>query len=117
VDPVELIQRQVDAYVRRDVEAFSSCYASDAVIRDGEGNVLISGHDQMRDQYGSFFRNNPDLTVAVLNRMHVDSWVVDCEHIRYAGNDLHAIVGYQVQGGLIQSVVIMADGYRRPSSR
>lgn len=106
---MELVQQQVDAYVKRDIDAFLTCYAADAVIRDGDGNVLMKGHDEMRDQYAHFFDANPDLTVKVLNRVHIDSWVVDCEHIRYGSEDLHAIVGYRLQGGLIQAVVLMGD--------
>lgn len=107
--PVEVVQQQLEAYLRRDVEAFLGCYASDAVVRDGDGNVLMAGHDQLREQYGAFFTSNPDLTVYVRNRMHIDSWVVDCENIRYADEDLHAIVGYHIQDRLIQAVVIMGN--------
>ncbi len=108
--PVELVQQQVDAYIKCDIGAFLACYAADAVIRDGDGNVLMTGHDEMRDQYAHFFDANPDLMVEVCNRVHIDSWVVDYEHIRYGSDDVRAIVGYRLQEGLIQAVVLMCDG-------
>lgn len=107
--PVERVQQQVDAYRRRGIDGFLACYAGDAVIRDGDGNTLMTGRDELQNQYGPFFTENPDLSVEILNRVKVGAWVVDCERIRYAAEDLRAIVGYRIQDDLITSVVIISD--------
>ena len=57
-DPVE---RQVDAYNRRDIDAFLACYAPDAVIEDATGTVVMRGHDAMRAAYNDLFRASPNL--------------------------------------------------------
>jgi hypothetical protein len=43
-DPVE---RQVDAYNRRDIEAFLACHAPDTVVEDAAGTILMRGLEAM----------------------------------------------------------------------
>ncbi len=46
--PESIVQRQLDAYNARDVEAFLACYTADCVIEDGEGNRMMAGHAEER---------------------------------------------------------------------
>jgi hypothetical protein len=59
-DPVE---RQVDAYNRRDIDAFLACYARDTVVENAAGNVIMRGQDAMRTTYGELFRASPNCTL------------------------------------------------------
>ena len=45
---MDAVQVQLDAYNRRDLEAFLSAYAPDVVLEDGAGNAMIRGRDGMR---------------------------------------------------------------------
>ncbi len=40
---VDVVQRQVDAYNRRDIDGFVACYSDNAVVEDGVGTVLMEG--------------------------------------------------------------------------
>ncbi len=45
---MDTIEEQLLAYNARDLERFIATYAPEVVIEDGEDNVLMKGHAQMR---------------------------------------------------------------------
>lgn len=109
MDPV---QGQVDAFNRRDLEGFISHYAADAVIEDGDGNVMMRGHDAMRQLYGALFANSPDLHAEIPNRMRVGDYVVDEERATGAQmqgfpSEMHGVVVYRIQDGKIAHVRLL----------
>ena len=111
-DATEAVDRQLDAFRDRDLERFLGCYAAGVKIRDFDGNVLMDGPDAMRGQYGPLFRDSPQLGVEVPGRMAAGNYVVDEENLSgfiLAGfpTEMHAVVVYRVQGGLIQDIVLL----------
>ncbi len=76
-DPVE---RQVDAYNRRDIDAFLSCYASNTAIEDAAGTVVMRGHEAMRSAYRELFLASPNLHAEITTRIRVGAYVIDEEH-------------------------------------
>jgi hypothetical protein len=106
MDEAKLIQEQVDAFNARDLDRFLSFYHSDVVVEDRAGNVRLTGHGGIRSFYGPLFAQSPNLHVAVPNRIHVGSWVVDEQKttgMQLAGYppELHAAVIYQVVAGKV----------------
>ncbi len=105
MDPV---QGQLEAYNRRDIDGFLACYGEDAVVRHGDGRVLMTGHDQLRSRYERLFETYPHLKAVVPRRVRVGDWTVDEERVHLAeGDDLHVLVAYGVRHGLIRSVVML----------
>jgi hypothetical protein len=78
VDPVV---NQLEAYNARDIERFIACYDPEVRIEDGEGNLLMPGHDSMRAQYSSLFIASPNLQAHLLNRIVVGDYVIDEEDV------------------------------------
>ena len=104
----EIIDRQVAAYNSLDLDAFVSCYAEDVVVEDGRGNVLMKGHKGLRDAYGPFFRDNPELRAGVTHRIQIGSFVVDEERVTGLESDpVCAVVIYHVADDLIDHVRIL----------
>jgi hypothetical protein len=106
VDPIQVIQGQVDAFNARDVERFVSFYSSDALVEDGQGNALAHGHEALRALYGQLFVQSPDLHVVIPQRINVGSYVIDeeeCTGFVFAGfpPEVHAAVAYRVEGNEI----------------
>ena len=102
-DPV---QQQLDAYNARDLDGFVAAYAEDAVLDDGEGNVVAQGHDGIRDLYGELFDRSPRLRGEVLNRITVGEYVIDEERVtgiemEGSPSEAHAAVIYRIVGGKI----------------
>jgi uncharacterized protein (TIGR02246 family) len=104
--PIEVVSAQVDAYNARDLETFLGFYRPDAMIEDGTGQVLMSGHDAMRAFYGQIFRQSPDLRCEIRNRIAVGPYVADEEaisglHFEGFPTELHAGALYRVEDGQI----------------
>jgi putative hydrolase of HD superfamily len=104
--PREIIDRQVAAYNRRDLEGFVECYAPDAVIVQPDGSLLATGHDEIRTRYGELFDLSPGLRADIRNRIEVGDVVIDDEHITGFNlpgmpAEIHAAVVYRVANDLI----------------
>lgn len=104
-DAQAIVQRQMEAYNRRDADAFCSFMASDIVTRLYEtGEILSSGIEQTRELYRKRFAENPNLHMTVQARMVNDTVVVDREIITGfdGGITIEAIVIHELRAdGLI----------------
>ena len=103
-DPVE---RQVDAYNRRDIDAFVACYAPDTVVEDAAGAILMRGREAMRTTSTELFRTSPRLRAEVTTRIRIGDYVIDEERItgrRGSSDDLRAVAIYHVANNLIDRV-------------
>jgi hypothetical protein len=78
--PEETVQRQLDAYNARDLEAWLATYASDAQQFELHGSVLATGHAEMRSRMATRF-SEPDLKAVLLKRTVMGNIVVDHERI------------------------------------
>ena len=78
--PTALIQQQLDAYNAKDTDVWLACYAPDAQQYTLHGELLASGHAEMRARITSRF-SEPDLYAQLLNRTAMGNFVVDLELI------------------------------------
>jgi hypothetical protein len=78
IDPVTLIQRQLDAYNARDIEAFMATWAEDAEYYEHPNTLLARGHAQIRERHMARFLE-PNLYGKLVKRMVVENKVVDQE--------------------------------------
>jgi hypothetical protein len=107
--PEDIVQRQVNAYNARDVEAFAATYAPDVTIRTlPETAITVSGRKALAERYGEAFRQRPDVGVAITSRAVDGPFVIDQETFvhrwdparsRFAGTAI-----YEVKDGLIRTV-------------
>jgi hypothetical protein len=80
--PSEVVQQQLDAYNRRDIEAFCAVFAEDAATFDlGAGSATLSGKNQILDRYRDLFSKSPALHSHLVNRTALGRVVVDLEQI------------------------------------
>jgi hypothetical protein len=102
----DAVERQVRAYNAHDLDEFIACYAETVVVEDADGRALMSGRQEMREQYGRLFEALPNLQGHVASRMRVGSYVADEEHVTgRPDGDLHVIAIYRLDDdGLIDRV-------------
>ena|SRR3712207_2319253 len=102
----QVVQLQLDAYNRRDVDAFLNTYASDAKLYDHPNKLLASGTEQMRPVYSRLFKEAPDLKAKVSNRIVQGEFVIDQEVVTGLPDNrqVTAVAIYQVKGGKITNV-------------
>jgi hypothetical protein len=103
---MDAVERQVEAYNAGDVDAFVACYADDVVVENAEGEVQMSGRDEMRQAYGKLFAGCTDLHAEIPARIRVGSYVVDEERVSgHPAGDLHVVAIYRLDDeGLIDRV-------------
>ncbi len=102
--PEAVVERQFAAYQARDLEAFVSTYAPDAVVTKlGDAAPLAVGHEQLREVYGRLFAGNPGLRCELVDRFVKGDIVVDREKVSglVGSPDFEGLVIYQVRHGLI----------------
>ncbi|GEM_PF-1207178 len=100
-----VVQLQVDAYNRRDLEGFLATYAQDVRLYEYPDKLLLSGIDAMRLSYERLFASATDLLGTVDNRIVLGDFVIDHETISGASEQpVSATAIYHVRDGLIHSV-------------
>jgi len=78
--PEQLIQRQLDAYNAKDVQAWLQTYHPQAEQFQLHGERLARGHDELRSRIMVRFQE-PDLHAKLLSRLVMGHVVVDHERI------------------------------------
>jgi hypothetical protein len=104
---VDLVQRQVNAYNARDLEAFVNAYSTDVEFFElGERRPFASGRGDLRTRYGRFFAENPKLHCEIVSRIRQGDHVIDQERVTGLadGRVLEAVAVYQVALGRIRRV-------------
>lgn len=92
---MDAVEKQVEAFNARDLDAFVACYTREAVIEDADGGVQMSGRDEIRKSYGELFESRPNLRAEIPSRIRVGSSVVDEEEVSgLTDGDFHAIAIY-----------------------
>ncbi len=74
----EIVARQLQAYNRRDIEAFMACWHEDAQMLVHPAGVLADGAGEIRARHEQRFEE-PDLFARLVGRFSVGNMVVDRE--------------------------------------
>ena len=114
-----VVQRQIDAYNARDIDAFMACYAEDVELlrfppRRFSPRQLLSPvkarlgrprKQAMRETYGRLFRDSPSLHAEIVARVVHRNIVIDHERVTgQARGEFTTVAIYEVRGDLIQRV-------------
>ena len=98
----EVVDRIIDAFNRRDLDAFAAGYAHAVVIEDGRGAVLVRGAAALRERYRTMFAGCPELRCEVLSRVAVGGYVVDEERVTGRSPEPERlVVVYHVAGDVV----------------
>lgn len=103
--PAALIQRQLDAYNAKDIDAWLATYAPEAEQYLIHGALLAKGHATMRERMQERFAE-PDLFARLLSRTCMGNLVIDHELITRnfpeGRGSIEMLCVYEVADGLIQ---------------
>jgi hypothetical protein len=104
VSPRYLAEEQLEAYNKRDIEAFLKPYAKNVKVYTFPNTLNYEGIDEMRKRYTPFFESTPDLNCKVLKRIVKGNRIIDEEYLTMNGNNFKAVAIYEVTNGKISSV-------------
>ncbi len=76
-----VVQRQLDAFNARDVEAMADTYAEDAQQFEHPSKLLASGMAQLRERWAARFKDQ-HLHASLLHRIVIGQTVIDHEEVR-----------------------------------
>jgi len=113
--PAAVVQRQLDAYNARDVDALLATYAPDARQYEHPATLLATGHDAMRGRFAARFQE-PDLHARLVQRVVMDNLVFDHEIVTRnfpeGKGAVELVAIYEVVDGLIRSQVVKLGAKR-----
>ena len=111
-----VIQRQLEAYNARDLEAWLATYKADAEQYLLHAGLLASGHDAIRRRMTDRF-NDPALHAALVSRTVMDNIVIDHEFVTRTFPDgletVEMVCIYEVHAELIVKATF-AIGQAKP---
>jgi len=103
--PEQVVQEQLEAYNRHDLEGFLRTYAPEVKVFDFPDTLRFSGQAAMRERYGKLFESNPELRAEIDSRIVQGDHVIDHERVSLGGGRrLTAVAIYRVEGGKIIAV-------------
>ena len=107
--PEAIVDAQLAAYNRRDLEGFLSFYAEDAVLANHPNQVRQTGKAEMRARYQLRFRD-PNAHAEIIKRVTFGRFVIDHERVVAAPpakGTLEAVAIYEVKDGKIVRVTFL----------
>lgn len=106
--PEQIVDGQLAARNRGDLEELLSFYAPDAKVYDGADRLNWSGRDDLRRHFAAHFSQSPGLRARVASRMVQGNYVVQQEEFEGgAEGPGRAVVVYEVAGGRIVRVWLL----------
>jgi len=79
-DPVAVVQRQLDAYNAKDLDALLALYAEEAELHEFPATLLARGSAALRERFAIRFQE-PNLHAELLHRIVAGNTVIDHERI------------------------------------
>ena len=111
--PSDVVDRQLAAYNRHDVESFVDCYTEDARFIELPDRKRLEGREAFRAAYSELFARHPAIHARILKRMVVGRFVTDLEDLEGlpGGPGAPCMVTYETVGERIRTVWVI-----KPSS-
>lgn len=101
----KIVQVQLDAYNKQDVEAFAATYADDVEIFEfGQEKPYLVGKEELKKSYASFFKENPTNYATLQGRIIQGDYVIDNEKITSDKYGFSGTAIYLVENNLIKKV-------------
>ena len=113
--PAAIVQRQLDAYNRRDIDALMAIYDEQARQFEFPGTLAASGAVQIRERMSLRFRE-PDLHARLVQRAVMGNIVIDQEVVTRNFPEgigtVDVVAIYETADGKIQSATVQVSNKR-----
>lgn len=102
--PLALVQRQLNAYNLRNIDAFLEPYAEDVEIYTYPDKLTGKGKAEMRKNYASMFEKVPNLHCELLGRIVQGNTIIDKERVQFGKEIVEAVAIYHIENNKIKKV-------------
>ncbi|MBC8755670.1 amidohydrolase family protein [Kordia sp. YSTF-M3] len=109
--PENVVQRQVNAYNLRNLDAFLENFSEDIEIYYFPNTLDIKGKEAYRKIFSNYFKKFPDLHCEILNRTVLGNTIIDHERVLRVkgGNYTEVIAIYKIENEKIAKVYFIKD--------
>jgi hypothetical protein len=101
MNPEIIVQKQLDAFNARNIEALLSIYAADAEFFEHPATLLAKGRNELRNRFQARF-SEPNLKATLVNRIICGNKVIDQERLirtfTEGPGELELTMIYEIQG-------------------
>lgn len=104
--PEAVVQRQLNAYNARNLQAFMATYSNDIELYNYPNQLIGKGMEAIKN-YEGFFSRTPNLYCEIQKRIVIGNKVIDHERVRAGNNTLNAVAVYEVKNGKIIKVTFI----------
>jgi len=103
-DPKSVVQRQLDAFNARDIEALLAVYADDAEMFEHPSKLVARGSEELRSRFTARFKER-NLFARLVHRIEAGTTVIDQEIVSRTFPEgegtLELVMIYEVRDGRI----------------
>ncbi|MGC1515471.1 MAG: nuclear transport factor 2 family protein [Maribacter sp.] len=103
-----IVQKQVDTFNARDLDAFAACFTEDVVVSNFPADTMNIGRSNLKDTYRKFYERTPSVEVKVASRIRLGSTVIDQEVVTI-GDEQNLQVAIYETDGLIKTMTFIRD--------
>ena len=111
LSPEVVVQRQLDAYNARDIDALLGIYAADAQMFEHPAKLLAAGSTALRERFVARFKE-PNLYAQLLKRVVMGNTVIDHERVTRTFPEgpgtAELLMIYEIQNGKIAKAWVIA---------
>lgn len=107
ISPEFIVNKQLEAYNSRNIEAFVATYSKDVKICNFPNTLTIEGNDNLKEKYAPYFDNTPNLNATIINRIIIGNKVIDKEKVTANDKTFYAIAIYEVEHDKIVKVTFI----------
>ncbi|WP_282080233.1 nuclear transport factor 2 family protein [Aquimarina algiphila] len=107
ISPEHIVQKQVNAYNARDIDAFLSTYSDNISIYNYPNTIRFTGKEEMRTYYEEKFKKEPNLHCKIKHRIVLGNKVIDEEYVTYKDRNVSVAAIYEVENGKIIKVTFI----------
>ena len=106
--PVSIVQKQLNAYNARNLDAFMATYHDDVELYDFPGTLLCKGKEQMRKQY-DFVNKVQNLHCEIKSRIIQGNIIIDQESVSgFGSKPVEATAIYHIENNKIKKVYFIS---------
>jgi hypothetical protein len=102
--PEMLIQRQLNAYNARNIDAFLATYSDNIKLYNFPDSLIGKDKEKIREVYANMFKNVTSLHCEIVDRIKLGNTVIDHERVKFNDKIINAIAIYEVKDGKIVRV-------------
>jgi hypothetical protein len=102
--PEMLVQRQVNTYNAKNLDAFLATYSDDIELYNFPEQLISKGKERMKNVYSSMFSDKNYLHCEIVSRIVLNNTIIDHERVKLNDRVINAVAIYEVKDGKIVKV-------------